>query len=133
MGSSAAAEERGTRRRLGLLEPGARVWVNLPGIGYVGVGEVVESEVPIDDFRARDGDKDVPIIQMPLKIATLNKAANDPDHAEHLVRIKWLKTVPQADAVKEKGFFGNQNTVAQPKVAKWQHTVNRLKQRWGIE
>lgn len=29
-------------RTLGLLEPGARVWVNVPSKGYVGVGRVTE-------------------------------------------------------------------------------------------
>lgn len=39
-------------RTLGLLEPGGRVWVNIPGgVGYVGVGIVKESVVPIDDRR----------------------------------------------------------------------------------
>jgi hypothetical protein len=30
------------------------------------------------------------------------------------------------------GFFGNQNTVARPKSSKWRHTVERLKQRFGV-
>ena len=31
-----------------------------------------------------------------------------------------------AEAVKEKGFFGNQNTVARPTTAAWGYTVDRL-------
>lgn len=39
-------------KSLGMLEPGARIWVNMPGgIGYAGVGNVVEVAVPIDEFR----------------------------------------------------------------------------------
>ena len=30
---------------LSMLEPGARVWVNAPGTGYLGVGEVVDARV----------------------------------------------------------------------------------------
>jgi hypothetical protein len=41
---------------LSVLEPGARVWVNLPGEGYVGVGVVTESVVKIDRFLVKDGD-----------------------------------------------------------------------------
>ena len=52
---------------------------------------------------------------------------------EHIVRIDWQKTVPQNNAVSEIGFFGNQNTVARPKVDKWDFTVKRLKEIWGIE
>jgi len=32
----------------------------------------------------------------------------------------------------QKGFFGNQNSVAKPKAKKWVHTVERLKSRFGI-
>ncbi|MGH8458926.1 MAG: nuclease, partial [Nevskiales bacterium] len=60
------------------------------------------------------------------------RAADDPERAEYLVRVKWLKTVPLDKAIKERGFFGNQNTVARPRAPKWQHTVDRLRQRLGI-
>lgn len=32
----------------------------------------------------------------------------------------------------EKGFFGNQNSVARPTAANWNYTVQRLKERFGI-
>ncbi len=63
----------------------------------------------------------------------MRKATDNPDTAEYLVRVKWLKTVPIKEAVHEKGFFGNQNTVAKPKTPKWNHTVERLKKRFKIE
>jgi hypothetical protein len=37
-------------KTLSMLEPGNRVWVNIPGTGYVGVGVVEEAVVPIDQF-----------------------------------------------------------------------------------
>jgi hypothetical protein len=118
---------------LSLLEPGARIWVNVPGTGYVGVGEVTESVVPVDEFCVDDGNKQmVSIISLPIKAAGMGQAKDDPEKAEHLVRVKWIKTVPVAEAVKEKGFFGNQNSVARPTVAKWDHTVERLKIRFGV-
>jgi len=63
----------------------------------------------------------------------LPKAKDNPDKAEYLVRVKWIKTVPENEAVKEKGFFGNQNTVARPRTPKWDHTVERLKIKFGIQ
>jgi hypothetical protein len=48
---------------------------------------------------------------------------------EYYVRADWIKTVPLEQANKEKGFFGNQNSVAKPKARKWVHTIERLKQR----
>jgi hypothetical protein len=59
--------------------------------------------------------------------------ADDPEKAEYLVRVKWLKTVPINQAIKEKGFFGNQNSVARPIAARWEHTVERLKKRFDFE
>ncbi len=121
-------------RTLGLLEPGGRVWVNIPGgIGYVGVGRVVDAVVPIDEFTVDDGTgRRVPITTLPIKAAKHTTVAMNPDKAEHFVRVEWIKTVPIAEAVKETGFFGNQNSAAKPRARKWLHTVDRLKQRFGV-
>jgi hypothetical protein len=121
-------------RSLGMLEPGARIWVNTPGgVGYVGVGRVVEGAVPIDDFQVEEGEgKRVPITTLPLKAANLRTLAQDGDKAEHMVRVEWFKTVPVSEAVREKGLFGNQNSAAKPRTKKWVHTVERLKSRFGV-
>ena len=58
---------------------------------------------------------------------------DDPEKAEKLVRVEWLKTVSSDHAIKEKGFFGNQNTVARPIAQKWNHTIERLKRRFEID
>ncbi len=63
----------------------------------------------------------------------MDRNLEDDDTAEYLVRIQWTHTVPTAKAVKELGFFGNQNTVCRPTDPKWNHTVERLKQVWGVE
>lgn len=121
-------------RTLGLLEPGGRVWVNIPREGYVGVGRVVEPVVPIDEFLVDDGSGNrVPIASLPLKAARHTTAAEDPEKAEHFVRVEWIKTVPVAEVIREKGLFGNQNSVAKPRTAKWQHTVERVGDLWGVE
>ena len=46
--------------------------------------------------------------------------------------ITWIKTVPKSQAVRETGFFGNQNTVCRPQTARWQFTIDRLKALWNI-
>lgn len=119
---------------LSLLQPGDRIWVNIPGKGYVGVGEVTEERKPIDDFMVKDGNgKAVPLASLSAKAAKYPKAKDDPEKAEYLVRVKWLKTVHEGQAIKERGFFGNQNTVARPKTPKWEHTIERLKIGFGIQ
>lgn len=121
-------------KSLGMLEPGARIWVNMPGgIGYVGVGRVVDEAVPIDDFLVSDGNgRRVPITKLPLKAARLTTKEKDPEKAEHVVRVEWIRTVPAAEAVREKGFFGNQNSAAKPRAKQWVHTVQRLKTQFEI-
>jgi hypothetical protein len=118
-------------KTLEMLEVGGRIWVNVPGRGYVGVGIVLEKAKPITEFMlSDDSGKQVPIKQ----IVTTTPDTNKPeDQLEYYVRVNWIKTVSLDKAVKEKGFFGNQNSAARPKTRKWTHTVERLKKRWDIE
>jgi len=117
-----------------MLSPGDRVWVNVPGTGYVGVGRVEQAVVPIEKFEVTDSTgKGVPITTVAgLEIAEGTPSTVDPDKAEYVVRIHWDKTVSIDHAYKERGFFGSQHTVARPKAAKWVHTVERLKTLFGI-
>ena len=119
---------------LQLLSPGDRIWVNIPGSGYVGVGKVRSESVSVEEFRATDKHGNlVSIVDLPIRIAELPKSTEDPERAEYVVGIDWLKTVPRDQAIKEKGFFGNQNSVARPRTDKWDHTLVRLKKRFGID
>lgn len=119
---------------LAMLEPNARIWANVPGAGYVGVGIVTEAMVPVDEFMvSKKAGKDVRIIDVSPVAAKLRRAKKNPETADYLVRVKWLKTVDPEDAIHEKGFFGNQNSVARPRSPKWDHTVKRLKVQFGIK
>jgi hypothetical protein len=118
---------------LSLLSPGDRVFVNVPGHGYVGVGIVEQSVVPVSQLRVKlkDG-SDAPILEAPLRAHKMGMHADDPDKMAYMVRVRWLKTVALEHAIHEVGFFGNQNSVCKPKAAKWSHTVDRLKQLFAL-
>jgi len=118
----------GTMRKL---ELGSRVWVNIPGVGYTGVGIVTEESRPARESSFLLDGIETNFFDLPL-LGNYDKAPS-PENEEYLVKINWIKTVQKNDAVKEFGFFGNQNTVARPKVEKWDFTVKRLKALWGIE
>ena len=123
-------------RTLGLLEKGGRIWVNVPGQGYVGVGIVTDTVVPIREFTVRqkqDPGLRVPLSDVPLVATEMFKDANDPEIAPYVVGVRWVRTVPVEEAIHEKGFFGNQNTVCKPTSKRWQHTVDRLKQHFKVE
>ena len=119
---------------LALLVPGGRVWVNVPGRGYVGVCEVENRVVKIDQFMVKlDDGREVPITQAPLRATRMTDSADDDEKAEYLVRVKWIRTVPLSQAIHEVGFFGNQNSVCRPTAAKWLYTVDRLRQRFNLD
>lgn len=121
---------------LAYLQKGDRVWINVPRKGYVGVGVVESPVVKADEFKITLPDGQVVGLDsanLHLQSKTMLARADDEDMSEYVVRVKWLKAVPLDKAVKESGFFGNQNTVCRPTAPKWNHTVDRLKQVWGIE
>jgi hypothetical protein len=112
---------------LKLLSPGDLVWVKIPKTGYVGVGRVTEAVQAAKDFKVSTPEGERPALDVLQDAARYRKGADDPDKSEYFVRVKWLDTVPESKAVNEVGLFGNQNTVCQPTVPKWRHTVERLK------
>jgi hypothetical protein len=121
-------------KTLAMLKPGARIWVNVPGAGYVGVGLVEQEMLPVDEFTVTDeSGNHVPIINVSAAAASLHREADDPEKTDYLVRVHWLKTVDPEQAIHEKGFFGNQNSVARPRSPKWDHTVERLRTRFDIQ
>jgi hypothetical protein len=112
---------------LKLLSPRDRVWVKIPKKGYVGVGKVLDSVQSVNDFMVNTDVGQQPALTALKHSEKYQLQANDPERAEYFVRVKWLDTVPESQAVNELGLFGNQNTVCQPTTPKWRHTVNRLK------
>ena len=120
-------------RTLSLLEPGGRIWVNIPKTGYVGVGIVKEGPVLSKDFIVTDGSGNkIPITEADTVGNLIRPSDNNPGTYEYLVRVEWIKTVPIQEAIKEKGFFGNQNSAAKPRAKIWQHTVERLSKRFDV-
>lgn len=110
-------------KTLFMLEPGNRVWVNIPKTGYVGVCEVLERVKSTDDF-----------IHASIELAGSYKTIEEvgEDRADYFVPVRWICDVPQSQAVNEIGLFGNQNSIARPRTPKWDYTVNRLKELWKV-
>jgi hypothetical protein len=111
---------------LKLLSPGDLVWVKIPKTGYVGVGRVTEAVQAAKDFTVNTPAGARPALDV-LQDERYRRRADDPEMSEYFVRVQWLDTLPESEAVNEVGLFGNQNTVCQPTAPKWRHTVERLK------
>jgi hypothetical protein len=112
---------------LRMLSEGDRIWVKVPGRGFVGVGRVRGPRVAARDFEI-DGRPALDVLQ-----ADYHRAfAEDPERSEYFVPVEWLHTVPEAGAVQELGMFGNQNTVCKPVTPGWRTTVDQLKGRFRV-
>lgn len=120
-------------RSLSLLRPDDVIWVQSPEHGYVGVGRVLSSFQPIEEIVIRQGEKETRLLDMPLLGKYDHSPSNDDDTREFAVLVEWIKTVSLDDAETQVGFFGNQNSVCRPRVAKWNYTVSTLKNRWKIQ
>lgn len=114
---------------LSLLEPGHRVFVNIPQSGDVGVGVVTESVRPVNEFTVVDDGNRKPILEVPLNAPNMARELGDPERCEYLVRVDWLTTVPRDEAYWEKGFFANQNTVCR---LRQPFTLEKLYEHFGV-
>lgn len=92
-GFIAAGQNPKSSRQLSTLKVGDKIVAYLKGFGYVGVGEVVQEAVHINDF-----------LTMSKKLADLPLTAPnmfnnlDNDHAEFLVKVNWLSAVDREQA-----------------------------------
>jgi len=98
-------------RTLRILPLGGRVFVNLPGRGYVGVGIVTGTPSSARDFKVMVDGQQVPIAEAPLNAPNLAAmAALEDDETEWFVPVSWIKTLPAQEAIGFKGRYGNQNS-----------------------
>lgn len=119
-------------RTLNLLKPGDRVWVRIPRKGYVGVGLVAAKAEPVDDFMIDEGGREERLVDVAPVIARAGRYSDDPEAAEYVVRVNWIKSVPSSEAFDMPGFFAQQNSVARPRAESWVKTIGRLKEHFGI-
>jgi len=106
------------------LPVGGRVFVNVPGQGYVGVGVVSGGAEPARDFKVRVNGGLRPISEVPLVATSIpDLAAKGDEETEWFVPVTWTKTVPTDRAITFKGKFGNQNSVARLRHALTRQTV----------
>jgi hypothetical protein len=85
-----------------VLEPGHRVWAHIPKVGYVGVGEVTRPVAPVG---ATD------LLDQPLEAPAMDRAMDDPERCEYVVRVRWINAVAREDAFWIPGLYANENSV----------------------
>jgi len=117
-------------RTLQLLKTNDRVWVKIPGKGFVGVGRVLGQVQAAKDFLLSTSNGSTPALEVLSQGSYHRELADNEEKSEYFVPIQWLDTKPFDQAVQELGMFGNQNTVCKPTTQKWRSTVDRLKMRF---
>jgi hypothetical protein len=94
-------------RRLYQLTEGDKFFAYQRQHGYVGRGEVIAEAALARDVEI-DGHR---LLELPLKQPNLAHDKDNPELAEHVVRVRWEKTLPLQSAVTFSGAFANQNVV----------------------
>jgi hypothetical protein len=115
-------------RSLRVLQPGKRVFVYIPGEGYVGVGIVTSTSVMAKDFVPAAFDN--PLFELPLAGPGIQHNADDPKQAEWIVGVDWVRNLPRTEAISEPGLFANQNTACKMRS---QFTIDRLTEHFHLD
>jgi len=112
------------------LKPGHRVWVNIPGKGYVGVGEVVGVAKPAREFTVDIDGQKRRFLDAPRNAEYLESYIDDDDMCEHFVPVRWIRDVPEERAYWEKGLFAKQHSACK---LRNQFTIERLSRHFDLE
>lgn len=115
-------------RALKRLQPGAKIFAYMKGLGYVGYGEVTEEARRIKDFVPIG--QSTSLLELPLRAERAAENADDPEMSEWVVPVKWLKTYDRQNAKARRGIFANQNIVCQLRDVR---TVEYLKKAFEVE
>ena len=116
-------------RTLDQLAIGDRVFVHIPGEGYVGVGEVTQEKTAITEFDVETDAGPQELLELDLNAPAMDEHAEDPDLREYVVGIEWLDTHSLSDAYWETGMYANQNTVTR---LRNQFTLDRLYHHFDV-
>ena len=112
--------------RLDQLSVGDKIFAYHRGAGYIGYGIVTSPKVLASQFQTENG----PLFEQPLDGPAIKLRSSDPDLAEYVVGVKWLRTYELEDAKTFRGVFANQNVVCRLRDPA---TVDFLIQEFGVE
>lgn len=94
--------------------------------GYVGFGRVTKPAVMAKDFRVNG----TALTDLKLQQPNLAHDKDNPETAEYVIGVDWLKTYPMADAKTFDGAFANQNVVCRLRDPR---TLDFLKQTFSAD
>lgn len=113
------------------LTPGQRIFAFVGGAGYVGVGDVRSTVIPLRDMEIeRDGARVRLIDQddVPDQIR-LRAVSHDPDETEYAVPVEWRVTRAVGEALWDPALFASQVTVCK---LRDERTIEVLTEAFGL-
>jgi len=111
------------------LPVGARIWVNVPGTGFVGVGTVQGPAQRFEHAAVTVGNELVPLASQRLTGSYSHQGDDVDDNAEWVVPVEWAATVAENDAYWVKGMFASQHSACK---LRQEFTLDRLAEHFGI-
>ena len=114
------------------LKIGEKIFVYMPPKGYIGYGIVESEPILAKDFVFSVKGKKKRFSDIPDGEWFIHDS-DDPDLAEYVIKVKWVHTVNEENAVKSKGLFYARNVVARSSKPWWDKTVDILKEQWNIK
>lgn len=114
------------------LPEGARVWVNIPGTGYVAVGVTLAPAARLEKSQVRINGEWQPLSEQALatEFDVVGAAECADDDAEWVVPVEWIDARPQSDAYWEKGMFASQHTACK---LRQEFTLGRLTDHFNLD
>lgn len=97
-------------RTLATLPTGARVFVNVPKRGFVGVAEVTGESLPFEESSLEVDGEMRPMSELDLVGNYTHEPKPDQDTREYVVPVRFLVDIPLVDAFWTPGLFANQNS-----------------------
>lgn len=112
------------------LPVGARIWVNVPGSGYVGVARTLGPAVRFEDAMVPLDGEEVPLRDCSLEGRYQHADMHVDENAEWVVPVRWIHAVPESQAFWEKGMFASQHSACK---LRQEFTLQRLANNFQVE
>jgi hypothetical protein len=112
------------------LPEGARIWVNIPGTGFVAVGTTLAPASRFEYAKVLIDGAWTNLSAQALAGSYNAGGAFDDDDVEWVVPVKWFDARPEEDAYWEKGMFASQHSACK---LRQEFTLERLAEHFGID
>lgn len=110
------------------LPEGARVWVNVPGRGYVAVGTTLAPASRFDEATVLLDGSWCRLAEQQLSGNYQHRGDGD-DDAEWVVPVEWARSAPESQAFWQKGMFASQHSACK---LRQEFTLSLLEDHFGV-